>query len=276
MIWRYFPPKGGGTDAPGTLASWLRIGELAEIAQLGLVQALAFERDQADRQARGVELLDDRRQRAGRQAAQVGHREVRDLGDVRVGARARLEVDLDDADAGQRPRLHVIDAGPEREEPLEAAGDVGLDLLGRHAVVERGDDDLRDVDVGKQVDGHAHDAREPDDGDDQPDDDDEVRVANGESGHQRRLLRRRRRHDLRRDQGARFQLGAVADDHQLTRVQPALDLDAVGGLETDADLARLDAVVGLIDERHRRGAVSGSIGLNRGDQDVLGLIEHEG
>ena len=52
--------------------------ELPEVAQLGLVQALAFQRDQADRQARRVELQHDRRQRARRQAAQVGHRQVRD------------------------------------------------------------------------------------------------------------------------------------------------------------------------------------------------------
>ena len=119
MIWRYFPPNGGGTDAPGTPASWLRIGELPDVAQLRLGQAFAFERDEAHRQARRVELLHDRRQRARRQAPQVGHREVGDLVDVGVGVGARLEEHLDDAHAGQRPRLHVIDAAAEREEPLE-------------------------------------------------------------------------------------------------------------------------------------------------------------
>ncbi len=121
-------------------------GELPEVAQLRLVEPLALQRDQAHRQARRVELLHDRRQRARRQPAQIGHREIRDLVDVRVGVGARLEEHLDDAHARQRPRLHVIDARAEREEPLEPAGDVGLDLLGRHAVVERRDDDLRNVD----------------------------------------------------------------------------------------------------------------------------------
>ena len=184
MICRYFPPNGGGTDAPATPASWLRTVNWPEIAQLRLVQALALQRDQADRQARRVELLHDRRQRARRQPPQVRHREIRDLVDVGVGVGAGLEEHLDDADARQRPRLHVIDAGAEREEPLEAAGDVGLDLLRRHAVVERRDDDLRDVDVGEQVDRHAHDAGQPDDRDDQRHDDDEVGVADGEAGHQ--------------------------------------------------------------------------------------------
>ena len=42
---------------------------LAQIAQLRLVHPLAFQRDQADRQARGVELQNDRRQRARAAAA---------------------------------------------------------------------------------------------------------------------------------------------------------------------------------------------------------------
>ena len=160
-------------------------GELPEVAQLRFVQPFALQRDQTHRQARGVELLHDRRQRAGRQAAEIGHRQVRDLVHVRIGARPGLEEHLDDADAGQRARLHVIDAGAEREEPLEAAGDVGLDLFRRHAGVERRDDHLGNVDVGKQIDRHPDEAGEPDDGRDQRHDDDEVRVANREAGHQR-------------------------------------------------------------------------------------------
>ena len=142
MICRYLPPNGGGTDAPSTLASWLRTVNWPRSRSCVSFSPSPLQRDQADRQARGVELLHDRRQRARRQAPQIGHRQVRDLVDVGVGAGARLEEHLDDADAGQRPRLHVIDAGAEREEPFEAAGDVGLDLLGRHAVVERRHDDL--------------------------------------------------------------------------------------------------------------------------------------
>ena len=112
--------------------------------------------------------------------------------DVGVGVGAGLEEDLDDADAGQRPRLHVIDAAAEREEALEPAGDVGLDLLGRHAVVEGGDDDLGMLMVGKQIDRHAHHAGQPDDDDDQRDDDDEVRIADGKARHRAPSARRLR------------------------------------------------------------------------------------
>ena len=84
---------------------------------------------------------------------------------------------------GQRTRFHVVDARAEREEALETTGDVGLDLLGRHAAVEGGDHDLRNVDVGKEVHRHAHHAGDADHRHDQTDDDDEVRVADGKARH---------------------------------------------------------------------------------------------
>src|SRR5262249_10224920 len=104
------------------------------------------------------------------------------------GARARLEEDLDDAHAGQRPGLHMVDAGAEREEPLEPPRDVVLDLLGRHAVVEGCHHDLRDVDRRKEIDRHARAARHAHDGDDRTDNEDEMRIADGESSHQRSPL----------------------------------------------------------------------------------------
>ena len=73
----------------------------------------------------------------------------------RVGIGARLEVDLDEADAGQRARFAVVDVGGQGEEALEGIGDVGFDLLRRHAVVERGHHHHRHVDLGKQIDRHA-------------------------------------------------------------------------------------------------------------------------
>ncbi len=42
MICRYLPPNGGGTDAPGTLGELVADRELAEVAQLRLVQSLAL------------------------------------------------------------------------------------------------------------------------------------------------------------------------------------------------------------------------------------------
>jgi len=65
MICRYLPPNGGGTEAPATPASWLRTVYCPTSRRLRLAHPLALERDQADGQARGVELLHDRRQRAG-------------------------------------------------------------------------------------------------------------------------------------------------------------------------------------------------------------------
>src|SRR5262249_15603829 len=52
-----------------------------------------------------------------------------------------------------------------------------------HAAVERGDDDLRDVDVGEQIDGHSHETRHSDNDDDEADNDDEVGIAKREPGH---------------------------------------------------------------------------------------------
>src|SRR6202022_375970 len=95
--------------------------ELSEVSKLGLVESLALERDQTHRKTRGIELLYDWRQSAGRQAPQIRHRQVGNLIHIRIGAGPGLEEDLDDADPGQRPRLHMIDARAEGEKPLEPA-----------------------------------------------------------------------------------------------------------------------------------------------------------
>ena len=94
--------------------------ELSDIVQLRLAEALALQRDQTDRKAGGIEFEHHRRESAGRQALQVRQGEVGKLGHVGVGVGAGLKVHLDDADAGQRTRLHVIDAARQREEPLQA------------------------------------------------------------------------------------------------------------------------------------------------------------
>ena len=49
----------------------------------------------------------------------------------------------------------MIDIGGQREEPLEGVGDVGFNLLRRHAVVERGHHDDGHVDAGEQIHRHA-------------------------------------------------------------------------------------------------------------------------
>ena len=63
------------------------------------------------------------------QAPQIGHGQIRNLGDVGVGIGAGLEINLDQAHAGHRARFHVVDAAGQREEALERVGDVRFDLL---------------------------------------------------------------------------------------------------------------------------------------------------
>jgi len=95
--------------APGTapgLSGWFRSG-------------LSLQCDQADGLRGGVHAQHDGRQRARRQAAQVGHGQVGDVTERRVGIGAGLEVDFDEAHAGQRARLAVVDVCAQREEALE-------------------------------------------------------------------------------------------------------------------------------------------------------------
>src|SRR5438067_9176457 len=77
----------------------------------------------------------------------------------------------------------MLDAAAQREETFEAAGDVGLDLLRRHARIERRYDHYGDVHRREHIDGHARQAADAHYRDDQADDDDEVRVLNGKPGH---------------------------------------------------------------------------------------------
>ena len=130
--------------------------ELRQILEPGFVQALALERDQADGLRGSGHAQHNGRQRARRQAAQIGHGEVGNVAQRRIGIGAGFEVDLDQAHAGERARLAVIHIGGQRKEALEGVGDVGFDLLRRHAVIERSHHHHRHIDVGKQVHRHAH------------------------------------------------------------------------------------------------------------------------
>ena len=77
----------------------------------------------------------------------------------------------------------MLDVAAQREEALETAGDVGLDLLRRHAGVERRDHNHGNIDRREQVDRHPGQAGDADDGDDQADDDDEIGIADRKAGH---------------------------------------------------------------------------------------------
>ena len=183
MIWRYLPAKGRGHGGAGDAGHLVADGELAEVAQLRFAQALALEGDQAHRQAGGVELHHDGRQRAGGQVAQAGHGEVGDAGHVRIGIRAGLEIHLDEAHAVQRAGLHVIHPRSKREHALKLAGDVVFNLLRRHPGIKRRHDHHGNVDRRKQIHRHPDQAGHPHHTGDEADDDDEIRKADGESRH---------------------------------------------------------------------------------------------
>ena len=174
---------GGAGDAGELIADDV----LRDVFELGFGQTFAAEGQQADGQAGRIELQNDRGQSAGRQAAHFRGCEAADHGDRRIGIRARMEEDFDDADAGERARLDVFDAAAERQETFQAKGDAVFDLLGRHARIEGGDDDDRNVDGGEHVHGHARQADGAQNRDDEAGDYDEVGCPDSESRHVGRL-----------------------------------------------------------------------------------------
>ena len=161
----------------------MRTCELRQVFEAGFVQAFALERDQADRLRGRGHAQHHGRQRAGRQTAQVGHGQVGDVAQRRIGIGARLEVDLDEADAGQRARFAVVHVGGQREEALEGVGDVGFNLLRRHAVVESGHDHHGHIDRREKVHRHARHGHRSDEQHDQAEHEDEERKTQGKLRH---------------------------------------------------------------------------------------------
>ena len=129
--------------------------ELRQIVKLGFGEPLALYRDQGDGKTGGVEFQHQRRQRAGRQALEVGQREIGQLRHIRVGGCAGLEICLDDADAQQRAGLHVIQAACLREPALQGIGDIGFNVHRRHAGVESRHHNHREIDRRKKIHRHA-------------------------------------------------------------------------------------------------------------------------
>ena len=80
---------------------------------------------------------------------------LENCGDIGIGVGSGLEVNLDNADAEQGAGFHVVDAAGQGEEALQRIGDIGFDILRRHAGVERGDHDLGQIDRREQIDRHA-------------------------------------------------------------------------------------------------------------------------
>ena len=151
--------------------------ELQVIVELRFGQALAVDGEQANRKARRVHAHHDRRKRALRKPPQVRHREIGNLRYIGVGVRARLKIDLDQADAGHRARFHVIDSAAQGEETLERVRDIGFDLLRRHAAVKGGHFDHGNIDRRKHVHRHLHEGGEPKNADEKAYHDDEIRMS---------------------------------------------------------------------------------------------------
>jgi hypothetical protein len=55
----------------------------------------------------------------------------------------------------------VIDIRAKSEEALKGVCDVCFDLLGRHAIVKRRNDDDRHVNLGEEIDRHTHSIDHP-------------------------------------------------------------------------------------------------------------------
>src|ERR1022692_3015717 len=162
--------------------------KLRHVAQRGLIHPCALEGDQAHRQARSVQFQYHWGQSAGRQPAQLRHRQIRDRGDGRVRIRAGLKEYLNHAHTGQGAGFDMLDAGAQREEPLEAAGDIVLDLLRRHARVKGGYRHYRDVHRREHIDGHASQAGNAHHRDEQANHDNEIRITDSKTGHSQYLL----------------------------------------------------------------------------------------
>src|ERR1019366_6990919 len=95
-----------------------------------------------------------------------------------------MEEDLDDGQAGQRLRLHVLDVvdrGGERA--LAADGDHFGHFFGGDAAVGPDDADHRNVDFGEDVGGHAEGGQDAQDDDHHGHDDEGVGAAEGEADY---------------------------------------------------------------------------------------------
>jgi len=123
--------------------------------QLGFIQPFAPNSQKANWQTGSVHLQHNRRQGSLGKSSQIRHCQIGNLSDVRVGIRAGLEVNFDQAHTRQRPRFHVVHSARQREEPFKRIRNVGFDLLGRHAAIECCHQYYRDIDWRKHIHGHS-------------------------------------------------------------------------------------------------------------------------
>ena len=140
----------------------------AQVEDLLLGQNLAAEAELNDRGGGGVIGNHQRGRGARRQAAHRDLGDGRDLRDGPLNVGPGTEEDLDDPQAVDRLRFGVLDVG---DRDVDAALGVGDDAVGYilrgHAGIEPDHRDHRDVDLRKDVGGHAQDGDRRQDQDEQ-------------------------------------------------------------------------------------------------------------
>src|SRR4029077_10487817 len=90
-------PKGLRDGGSGHVGNLVADRVTPQILELRFIQALTFQRDEANRQAGGVKFQDHRWQRARWETAQVGHGQVGYRAQVGVRVSARLKINFDQA-----------------------------------------------------------------------------------------------------------------------------------------------------------------------------------
>ena len=134
---------------------------LTQVVQLLFVEPLTREAQHQNGHAGGVVLNDERRQRTGRQTAQLHLADGRDLGYGAGDVDLRMKKYFDESDAVERLRLDVLDVVDRSgHAPLAVGHDAVGHFLRRKAGEVPHHRDHRNVDVGEDVRGHRLDAED--------------------------------------------------------------------------------------------------------------------
>ena len=151
---------------------------LRQIVKLLFAECFAAEAKLQNGDAGGVIFYDGWRCGAGRKYAYDSARQSADLGDGHFHFRARMEVDTNDACAGDRLGLDVFDiVNRGGEASLKAGGDALGHFVSRDAGVAPDNIDYGDVDFRKDIDGHLQRCQGAENGDEHRHDDKGVRTV---------------------------------------------------------------------------------------------------
>ena len=129
MICRYLPPNGGGTEAPSTVASQLRMLYCAWSRNWAWLNPLPETVTSVTGSDEAPEFSTSGGSVPGGRWRRSAIARSPSVGGRRAQIDSGMEKHLDDADAGQRARFDVLDVAPKSEEALKAGGDVRFDIL---------------------------------------------------------------------------------------------------------------------------------------------------